>query len=121
MRSRIRVNSPEFILGKEEGNNQEIVKPYGVALRDNKLYVVDTRGGGYVIFDFVLNQFHTVRGLKKPINITIDDDGNKYITDTQGDQVLVFDRNDNKIKTYRGQGEFKPRDVAIVRRQAVYY
>ena len=104
----------EFVLGKEEEKRLGINKPYGVALRDNRLYVVDTRGGGYVVFDFVLNQFHRVRGMQKPINITIDDEGNKYVTDTVLDQVAVFNRNDERIKTYSGKGEFKPGDVAVV-------
>jgi hypothetical protein len=104
----------EFVLGKEEEKRLGINKPYGVALRDNRLYVVDTRGGGYVVFDFVLNQFHRVSGMKKPINITIDDEGNKYVTDTELDQVAVFDRNDERVMTYSGQGDYKPGDVAVI-------
>ena len=104
----------EFVLGKEEEKASEIVKPYGVALHDNKLYVVDTRGGGFLTFDLTLNEVSAIRGMQKPINISLDDEGNKFVTDTMLDQINVFDRNDNKTKLYGGQGEFKPGDVAIV-------
>jgi len=104
----------EFVLGKETKQKPSLNKPYGVALRDNKLYAVDTRGNGYVEFDFTLKEFRLVAGMQKPINITIDDEGNKYVTDTMLDQIAVFDSNDERIKTYGGNGEFKPSDVAIL-------
>lgn len=103
----------EFILGKEEVNKRGIVKPYGVAMRDNMLYVVDTRGGGYAVFDLINNQFRPVRGMSKPINITLDEDGKKYLTDTALEQIVVFGYNDQKLMTFRSQGEYKPGDVAI--------
>jgi DNA-binding beta-propeller fold protein YncE len=104
----------EFVLGKEQEAQRVINKPYGIALHENKLYVVDTRGNGYVIFDLIQNQFRTVHGMLKPINITIDRDGTKYVTDTELEQILVFDTDDKRIKTFRGQGIYKPGDVAII-------
>ncbi|MEN8179106.1 MAG: hypothetical protein ABFS39_10880 [Pseudomonadota bacterium] len=104
----------QFILGKEEKVYEGIAKPYGVALQENKLYAVDARGNGYVVFDLALNQFRRIRGMQKPINITIDDEGNKYVTDTMLDLVAVYDRNDERIKTFSSQGEYKPSDVAII-------
>jgi DNA-binding beta-propeller fold protein YncE len=103
----------EFVLGKEEETQKRINKPYGVALNDNRLFVVDTRGHGYVMFDLEQSRYSTVQGMTKPINITIDSDGSKYITDTMLKQVLVFDSNDKRIKTFRTEDEYKPGDVAI--------
>jgi len=103
-----------FVLGKETQEEQELSKPYGVALFDGKLYVADTRGGGYAIFDLREHTFRAVGGFKKPINITFDAKGNKYITDTVLDQVIVYGPGDNRIQAFGETGEMKPGDVAIL-------
>ncbi len=107
----------KFIIGDEEGMTT-INKPYGTAIHDGKIYVVDTRGGGYAIFDVKQQVFSFVIGsgggvLRKPINIAIDKAGNKYITDTGRDQIVVFDVNDEYLRAYGVDGEFKPSDVAL--------
>ena len=104
----------EFILGSETEPKPSLNKPYGVALRDNKLYAVDTRGNGYVVFDLLLKQFHLVSGMQKPINITIDEEGNKYVTDTMLNEIAVFDANDERVMTFGSNGEYKPSDVAVL-------
>ena len=104
----------EFVLGEDEAERQGLAKPYGVASRDYKLYAVDTRGGGYAVFDLLKNKFYKVEGMNKPINITIDDAGNKYVTDTMLDEIVIFGSNDQKIQTFSGKDEYKPSDVAIV-------
>ncbi|RMF88734.1 MAG: hypothetical protein D6736_09650, partial [Nitrospinota bacterium] len=110
----------EFVLGKEEEQEEgKIEKPYGVALHQGKLYVVDTRGPGYAVFDLRNKEYKFVPGsgagkMKKPINITIDEDGLKYITDTGRNQVLVFDQHDRFLRAYGVIDQFKPGDVAVV-------
>jgi len=108
-----------FILGDDSTEPTLVRKPYGVAIHGGKLYVVDTRGPGYAVFDLTRNKFKLVPGagggkMQKPINMTIDEDENKYVTDTQRDQILVFDRNDRYVRAYGVEGQFKPGDVAIV-------
>ncbi|MCU7925114.1 MAG: 6-bladed beta-propeller [Candidatus Thiodiazotropha sp. (ex Dulcina madagascariensis)] len=107
----------KFILGGE-ANIPGVEKPYGTALYDGKIYVVDARGGGYAIFDLKAQDFRFVRGsgggvMKKPINIVIDSDGSKYITDTLRQQVLVYDREDNYLQAFGEEGELKPSGVAV--------
>ena len=109
----------KFILGDEQETDAEGVnKPYGVALFEGKVYVVDIRGGGYAIFDLKDKKYSFILGvgssvMPKPINITIDTDGTKYITDTVRKQVLVFDRDDKFLEAYGNEGQFSPADVAI--------
>ncbi len=109
----------EFVLGDESENSALINKPYGVAIHDGKLYVVDIRGPGYAIFDLKNKKFDIIYGafsgkMTKPINISIDKDGTKYICDTGRSLVLVYDK-DNKFKRMLGDGEsFKPSDSVIV-------
>jgi DNA-binding beta-propeller fold protein YncE len=108
----------DFIVGKDPSESDAIQKPYGVAMHGGRIFVVDTRGGGYAVFDLQHRRFNTVRGagagkLLKPINITIDTDGTKYVTDTGRDQVIVFDREDRYLRAYGASGQFKPGDVAV--------
>ena len=109
----------KLVFGGEQFEQQAIQKPYGLAIFEGAIYVVDTRGGGYVVFDLANRRTRTVQGsgagaMTKPINITIDIDGTRYITDTQREIILVFDRNDRFLRTLGAPGQFRPVDVAIV-------
>lgn len=108
----------EFIAGRDATETETVQKPYGVAMHAGRIYVVDTRGGGYAIFDLEKHRYTFVRGsgggkLQKPINITIEPDGTKYVTDTGREQIVAFDREDRYLRTYGAGGEFKPGDVAV--------
>ncbi len=105
-----------FIVGKETVGDHLVQKPYGVALFDGKIYVVDTRGSGYGIYDLKQRRTDFIRGsaggaMKKPINITVDVDGSKYITDTERNQILIFDRNDKFVRALGAVDQFKPADA----------
>ena len=107
----------DFILG-EQSKESLFKKPYGVAMHDGKIYVVDIRGGGYVVLDLKTGSRDLVSGgvagrMNKPINISIDVGGTKYISDTGRQQILVFDRNDKFIRAFGVKGQLKPSDVAI--------
>ena len=108
----------KFILGEDSAENSIVNKPYGVAMYDGVIHVVDIRGPGYAKFDVKNKKFDFVYGsysgkMKKPINITIDKDGSKYIADIGREQVLVFDANDEYVRSYIDSEDFKPADVAI--------
>lgn len=109
----------DFVFGGEENEEQAVGKPYGVAMYKGAIYVVDTRGAGYVIFDVAAGKWRKVTGsgdghMKKPINITIDKDGTRYVTDTDRELVIVFNENDRYIRTLGTKGQFRPSDTAIV-------
>jgi DNA-binding beta-propeller fold protein YncE len=108
----------DFVFGGEDKEEQVVQKPYGVAIHEGAIYVVDTRGAGYVVFDVANGKWRSVTGkgdgaMKKPINIAIDDDGTRYITDTEREVVIVFDNKDRFLRTLGAPGQFKPADVAI--------
>ena len=105
-----------FVFGAEEAEEQAVEKPFGLDIYDGSIYVVDSRGDGYVVFDLKKRDWRTVTGqgdgkMPKPINITIDSDGLRYITDTKRNLVLVYDTNDKFVRSY-GAG-FRPIDVAV--------
>jgi len=108
----------DFLIGKDTGATAAIKKPYGVAVHAGRIYVADTRGGGYAVFDLQRRRFEFVQGsgggkLPKPINISIDADGSKYVTDTGRNQVVVFDKHDSYVRAYGASGDFKPGDAAV--------
>ena len=109
----------DFIFGGKDKEGHLVEKPYGLAVHDGAIYVVDARGGGWVVFDLKNKRSAVVQpggggSLKKPINIAIDSDGTKYVTDTGREQVLVYDSNNKFRKALGTPGQFKPVDVAIV-------
>jgi len=109
----------DFVLGEEDPRDAEGPnKPYGVALRDGRIYVIDTRGAGYAVFDVAEKDYRFQRGsgassMPKPINIEVDDGGAKYVTDTGRNQVLVFDRNDEFVQAFGTRGQFRPTDTLV--------
>ena len=108
----------KFIVGDDK-LGEELKRPYGVAMRDGKIYVADNRLSGLAVFDLKSKQFSVVSGtgagrMQRPINVTIDSDGTRYVTDTGRDQVLVYDRNDKFVAAFGEKGQFKPVDTAIL-------
>ncbi|MDH4073070.1 MAG: 6-bladed beta-propeller [Gammaproteobacteria bacterium] len=108
----------DFLFGGEDNEGHLVQKPYGVAIYEGAIYVVDTRGNGWAVFDVSSKSSRFVRpagpgALRKPINITIDTDGTRYVTDTERKQVIVYDRNDRYARALGQAGDFSPVDVAI--------
>ena len=113
-------NLSQFILGDESVEDAIINKPYGVGIHDGVIYVVDIRGPGYAKFDLKNKKFDFIHGsfsgkMRKPINIFIDNEGNKYVADILREQVLVFDVNDKYVRSYIDEDEFKPSDVVVTK------
>jgi len=109
----------DFVFGGEDKENHLVNKPYGLAIFEGAVYVIDTRGNGWGVFDVARGKSRFVRPtgggtLKKPINITIDGDGMRYVTDTGREQVLVYDRDDHFVSAFGAPGQYRPVDVAIV-------
>lgn len=108
----------EFVWGKQTEDGHLVKKPYGLAIHDGAILVVDTRKYGYAVFDLKTQRARFIQGsgpsaMRKPINITVDSDGTRYITDTKREQILVFDRNDRFQRAIGASGQFRPVDVAV--------
>ena len=107
----------EFLVGAAV-QTRKLIKPYGVAMYGQKLYVADTVFGGVIVID-PEEGFERFAGdagpgaLKTPINITITPDGKKFIADAGRGQVLAYDEHDAFIRTYGSEVEFKPTAVAV--------
>ncbi len=107
----------EFIVGTQEFS-RPIWKPYGVTVRDGKVYVCDTQAGNVSIADLAKGRLEYLRpegqgAIRMPINVAVDKDGTCYVTDIQRGQVLVY----GKDKTFKGPigkpGEMKPCGITL--------
>lgn len=108
----------QFILGDEAFDKQNVVKPYGVSIKDGVIYLVDIRSSGYATFDLKQKKFNMVHGsrdgkMPKPINIFVDDE-NIFVADIKRQLVIVFDKNNEFVKVIGDGKSFKPSDVLVV-------
>ena len=107
-----------FLVG-ELPKKRPMVKPYGLALKDNHLLVCDTVLGLVHELNLEARTWEYFRPsgagtIKKGINIDIDDRGFRYIADTKRGQVIVFNAAREFAGTIGQEFELKPSDVKVV-------
>jgi len=107
----------DFVTGRPSGPSP-LVKPYGLAMRQGKLYVCDTMTASIEVFDLAKKTARYFRPkaegrLQVPINIHFDKDGTIYVTDTGRNQVLIFDKDEKYVSAMGVKDEMKPADIAI--------
>ena len=107
-----------FIFGPAP-RSASLVKPYGLALRDGKLYVSDSFNGTIHIADLRNGKWDyfqpSGRGrLRKNIGLAVDDDGTLYVGDTLRGQVIVYDPAGKCVGEIGKPGELKPTALEIV-------
>lgn len=105
-----------FLTGRKDPPGTHLIKPYGVSMRDGKIYVCDSQKTVQV-FDLKNKKFMTLEGAKglgqvvQPLNINISADGNKFVADPVRGEVVMYDANDLYIKSFGLPGQWKPVDV----------
>lgn len=107
-----------FITG-DRGGKLRLDKPYGVAMYNGKLYVCDTNQT-ILVFDFEKKTFKplqaAVTGIGKvvqPLNISVDQDGNKVVADPVGGKVVLYDKNDFYVTSFAPSLPWKPVDAVL--------
>lgn len=105
-----------FLYANADKNNI-ILKPYGVAVKDGKIYVTDTALSRLTVIDLNEKKFSPIDNpllaLRLPANLNLDEKGNIYIADPARQEVVVVDP---KLQRSKGLGkdlQMKPTDVAI--------
>lgn len=105
-----------FIMGEFE--ELAILKPYGVAIHDGKIYICDTGLDAIEIIDLQKNSFEYfapkgIGQLKKPVNCNIDENGYLYVADGERRQVVIFDPSGKYVNSIGEAENFKPTDVVV--------
>lgn len=87
----------ERLIGGEEGVEDRLKRPYGVAVdRDSRIYVADV--GRVFVFDKKNNSLSFIgdspgKGqLKMPIGVAVDPDRRVYVSDVTSDRVFIYNR-----------------------------
>lgn len=105
-----------FLTGRKDPPGQHLIKPYGVAMRDGKIYVCDSQKT-VQIFDLKNKKFKTLEGAKglgkvvQPLNIRITKEGYKFVADPVRGEVVMYDTQDQYVKSFGLPGQWKPVDV----------
>lgn len=94
-----------------------IVKPYGVAMWQGKIYVCDVQSKGVTVLD--LRQ-HIVKAvgvggsieIAKAVDIALAPDGMKYVVDNGNHAIVVMDQQDHPVEKYAIK-DFDPLSVAV--------
>ncbi len=100
-----------------ESQAVSIVKPYGIAVHNNTMYVTDTVLGSLLVFDHTEKTFKVfgtsgAGRLNKPTGIAVDRQGHVYVTDSVDRRVVVFDSK-GKYLTAMGGPKLLQRPVGV--------
>jgi DNA-binding beta-propeller fold protein YncE len=108
------------------GSADLFARPAGMAIDQERLYVVDTHGHKIIVFSrkdgsvlFSFGRHGSGRGeFNYPTNIFVDKDGLIYVTDSMNFRVQIFDKQGQFISAFGkhgdGSGDFsKPRGIAV--------
>jgi DNA-binding beta-propeller fold protein YncE len=106
----------KFILGEVPA--KPIVKPYGAAVYNGKIYICDPGLKGIDIINLTKNTFEyfTPTGLgelKSPLNCCVDKDGYLYVADGERMQIVIFDPQGNYVDSFGEKENYKPTDVNV--------
>jgi sugar lactone lactonase YvrE len=99
---------------------EALQKPYGLALKADRLFVCDTVARCISVFDLARKELThwQPRGdgrLQTPINLAVDDDGTIYVADTGRERVLIFDGARRYVGALAEEDGMKPTDVVLSR------
>ncbi|MBM4135919.1 MAG: 6-bladed beta-propeller [Nitrospira sp.] len=111
---------------REIGSSQSFIRPTGIAIDEERIYVVDTHAHHVLVFSkkegtflFHFGKHGNGKGdFNYPTHICIDKNGFLYITDSMNFRVQIFDRDGNFISTFGkhgdGSGDFsKSKGIAV--------
>ena len=121
------INTSGDVSGRQSGFNRflfgeapekPIIKPYGIFIRNGKIYIADSGAGGMEIIDLVNNTFEyfipTGMGhLQLPINCYVDENDKLYVADSKRHQIVIFDEEGKYLDAFGGKENFKPTAVSV--------
>ncbi|NPA36919.1 MAG: 6-bladed beta-propeller [Chlorobi bacterium] len=95
-----------------------ILRPYGIATSEGKLFICDSKINGLEVIDIKSGEFKyfipTGMGeLRMPLNCFVDSIHNLYVADSYRRQVVIYDDNLKFIGSIGRKEKFKPIDVFV--------
>jgi sugar lactone lactonase YvrE len=109
-----------IVIGDVEAERTKpIIKPYGITVFGNTIYVCDTIATRVAVIDLEKKDFEFLKGdygfgkLKKPISLALDSEKNLYVTDTVRREIVVYGPSGNFLRAFGKEYDMKPVDVAV--------
>lgn len=106
-----------MVFGEEDDSRSAINKPYGVDMRDGRIYICDIRRNGVVVLDLAKDEMRLVgvtgfNSLANPVDVEVADDGMIYVADNERKAVLVFGADERFIKVI-GHDDLRPVGLTV--------
>jgi DNA-binding beta-propeller fold protein YncE len=105
-----------LVFGAEVEQSVAINKPYGVAMRDGRIYICDIRNRDVTVLDLAKRQARLMGAtglnrLQQPVDVAVADDGLIYVAD-KSRGVVMFDQSERYVQVLGG-GDFQPVSLAL--------
>ncbi len=91
----------------------ELMKPYGVWAKDEKIYVVDTAFNTVFIFDLKEKEVKPVGRFAGAVNVAGDSKGRLWVSDAKGGMVYAIDEKGNFLMGIGKHSLKRPTGIAI--------
>lgn len=106
----------KYVMGEETPKN--IQKPYGISVRNKRIYICDSMLPGLEIIDLEKNTFNYfmpdgLGELKKPINCFVTASGDIFVADAERRQIVAFSALGNFTFVLGDGKNGKPTDVNV--------
>lgn len=106
----------KIVFGSDAVRPAFVNKPYGVAIKDGRIYICDIRAKAVVVMDLAKKQTRLigVNGagrLERPVAIAVADDDRLYVADGIHQAILVYDR-DERLQFSYSIPKLKPGGIA---------
>ncbi len=108
----------EFVVGTSKPVSYEIKSPYGMAVRNGRMYICDLGLHCVHVIDMGKKTYSRLgppEHLLSPVHVTIAPDGTKYVCDTDRKHtaVVVFDAQDKYVRDITPPKGCTPIDVVV--------
>lgn len=108
-----------ILTGEGVASGERVTKPYGVAVREGRVYVADSVGGSIKVFDIPARSFRSfgtseLGQLAQPLGLDVDAAHNVYVVDATTKWIKMFDRDGKFVRQFGGPKMFaRPTGVGV--------
>jgi DNA-binding beta-propeller fold protein YncE len=116
-----------IVTGEEKSDVRVTIdKPLGIAVHKGVIYICDTHQATVLLIDPATKRFESIRGnsgpgkLKKPLNLTVDEDGKLYVADIDRKEVMVYTADGDFVKSFGRKLDMRKLAGVAVDREHIY-
>lgn len=95
----------------EGRSGESLLKPYGVAVHQGRIFVTDSADRGVKVFDVAESKYYKIAvnppgNVQKALGIDVDKHGTVYVADVTAKTIVVMDRDGNFLRYIGEKGTF---------------